>query len=169
MIFNRITTKYQSCLALSEIDRTENYTTNMQWICKFACYDGYRIIATFQEHFSYADTSFSALPLFYTVKQNTRSDDLCKTNCHTIEIYSLWYDKDLKTKLNKYISSEVEILTNNRLRQIFKLTVLPKTVLKNLSMIQEINCEQENNTISLTVKRKHVELPNDPNFAYQTI
>ena len=91
-----------------------------------------------------------------------------KSNHHTIEIYSLWYDKKLKAKLNEFISSEVGILTNNRQRQIFKLTVLPKSVQEKLYMIQEIYENKDYNSICLTVKRKHVVLPNKQSCIYNT-
>ena len=169
LMHQRIITKYQAWLDLTKHTINENYTTKMERVCKFKCYDGYRIIATLQEHYFYKDTSFSALPLFYRVIKNTRSADLDYYNYHTIEIYSLWYDKDLKANLNEYISSEVEILTKNRLRQTFKLSVLPKNTLENLSDIQEIQYHQEYNTMCLTVKRKHIDESNGQSFTFNTL
>ena len=146
-----------------------SYTTDIQKIWKFACYDGFRIIAFLQEKFKYKNTSFSELPLFYTVKQDMRRLDLSQRKTHLIEIYSLWYDIDLQDDLNNQIRDEVEIFVKNRERLIFKPSVLPNTVRCELDRTHGINDEQEYNTILLTVKRKHVELSNEPSVVYDTL
>ena len=154
VMYKQITTKYETWMKLWESSIIEDYTTKMSQIWKFTCSDGYRIIATLQEYFWYKDVSFAALPIFYTVKQNGKYSDSFMPNNHTIEIYCLWYDENLETELKNFINIDLGILTEDKLRPIFKFKVLPKIIIDNEGMVLDIIDNQEYNTISLTVKRK---------------
>ena len=168
-MFCQITAKYEIYMKLWNPCPDENYTTRMEKILKFECSDGFRIIATLQEYFSYKDVSFAALPLFYTVKNNDRNFDSRKFNNHIIEIHSLWYDRGLEAELKHFMDTNLGILTEDKLRPTFKLTALPKIILWNKGMMLDISDHQEYNTVCLTVKRKLAKVSENDYVSYNTV
>ena len=168
-MFCQITAKYEIYMKLWNPFPDENYTTRMEKILKFECSDGFRIISSLQEYFSYKDIPFADLSLLYTVKNNDINFDCWKLNNHIIEIHSLWYNQGLEADLKHFINNELSILTENKLRPTFNLSVLPKIILRNKGMMLDIIDHQEYNTIYLTVKRKLAKVSENDYVSYNTV